>query len=981
MDCEWAGRPYDRDFKLLCLAMTPSCDSLVDGHPDLTSPPSNEAWVWTQEALQNKECVALLKEWLRDPKHKKIGSYFKSDTVALHAALGVWTRGVVFDTRLLRKLMDAEASGKLADMAHLVGRGGHKDELSDAKAKAVSEYKKAMAKGSGGLFRVPLPGLAEKSHADKILAGADQDCYGFAFVNPELLYRYNAADTVVTALVGSLLEHWLAKEPKGMQHVAREVVIPAGDAYARVESWGLRVDKPALEAVGQYLDLKIAEAANRFREYGYNPENPKASTFSPGSPQQVARLLFVDLGLKSTQTTESGAASTGAEALEELADQHPVVNDILSWRGLSKMKATYVDGTLGYIRDDGRIHPTIHPDGARTGRTSSSNPNMQNAPSVESNDPQQAELARMYRDCFAPPAGHSLLEVDYSQLELRVAADLSGDPAMLDIFKQGQDYHLRTAQMLSKTLWNITPEEVTDTHRREVKACIAEGSLVLTNNGLKEIEAVALDDLLWDGVEWVSHSGVIFQGVKEVIEYDGLIATPDHVVFTTCGREIGLSLAAKEGCRLAVTAIADHRLGHAATNRDAVCGEVPLAHRHDVYGVPSEKDRKRGQCAGWENQNLSLHVSPASDEIGRALAIRSEGKSVSGPLFGNSPADDKSRVHCVSALRSAGHSEQVCQHSRVCGVLPATLVACDIQGTTDRQDQQRWSLRAGESAAGEGNAKSQEYLTESVLRVQGPESNLCRSVASAQDGLSQFRIVRVSDDDTGAPGRACREHSYAGAPKALGQKRVYDILNAGPRNRFTVSGKLVHNCNFALLYDDSPHGIAYRIGITPDKAEEIRDAVFGCFPMLARWIQERVRETVKTGAAWTWWAGAPSRRRPLVEIANIETQIGKTHRRASWNMPIQGTGNEYLVASAIQVVDWLLGDGVPAKLLVTIHDSMLIEVRNDAMSEVRDRVLEIMTSHPTKNGVPLMADAKCGPTWARMVKWKAGQPCPLEGCR
>lgn len=658
VDCEWAGRPYDKDFKLLCLAMTPSCDTVADGHPDLTSKPSNEAWVWTQESLKNKECVALLKEWLRDPKHKKIGSYFKSDTVALHAALGVWTRGVVFDTRLLRKLMDAEASGKLADMAHLVGRGGHKDELADAKAKAVSEYKKAMAKGSGGLFRVSLPSLAEKSHADKILAGADQDCYGFAFVNPELLYRYNAADTVVTALVGSLLEHWLAKEPKGMQNVAREVVIPAGDAYARVESWGLRVDKPALEAVGQYLDLKIAEAANRFREYGYNPENPKASTFSPGSPQQVARLLFTELGLKSTQTTDSGAASTGADALEELIDQHPVVADILSWRGLSKMKATYVDGTLGYIRDDGRIHPTIHPDGARTGRTSSSNPNMQNAPSVESTDPQQAELARMYRDCFAPPAGHSLLEVDYSQLELRVAADLSGDPAMLDIFKQGQDYHLRTAQMLSKTLWNITPEEVTDTHRREVK------------------------------------------------------------------------------------------------------------------GV-----------------------------------------------------------------------------------------------------------------------------------------------------------------------------------------------------------------NFALLYDDDPYSIAYRCGVDKDKAAQIRDAVFGCFPMLARWIQERVREAAKTGAAWTWWAGAPARRRPLIEIANLDTQLGKTHRRASWNMPIQGTGNEYLVASAIQVVDWLVSDGIPAKLLVTIHDSMLLEVRNDCMSEVRDRVLEIMCSHSTKNGVPLMADAKCGPTWARMVKWKAGQPCPLEGCR
>ena len=86
------------------------------------------------------------------------------------------------------------------------------------------------------------------------------------------------------------------------------------------------------------------------------------------------------------------------------------------------------------------------------------------------------------------------------------------------------------------------------------------------------------------------------------------------------------------------------------------------------------------------------------------------------------------------------------------------------------------------------------------------------------------------------------------------------------------------------------------------------------------------------------------------------------------------------MASAIQVVDWLVGNGIPAKLLVTIHDSMLLEVRNDCMSEVFDKVLEIMCSHRTKNGVPLAADGKCGTTWARMQKWKPGAPCPLEGC-
>jgi DNA polymerase-1 len=185
---------------------------------------------------------------------------------------------------------------------------------------------------------------------------------------------------------------------------------------------------------------------------------------------------------------------------------------------------------------------------------------------------------------------------------------------------------------------------------------------------------------------------------------------------------------------------------------------------------------------------------------------------------------------------------------------------------------------------------------------------------------------------------------------------------------------------FGLLYDDDPYGLAMRVGCAKEKAEQIKEAVFGCYPMLGKWIAERVKETAKTGAAWTWWDGLPARRRPLVEAINLDTPTGKTQRRSSWNTPIQGTGNEYLVASACKVVDWIVSEGVPAKVLVTIHDSMLLEVRDDCVSEVHAKVLEIMCSHRTKNGVPLAADAKVGRNWASMQKWKKGQPCPLEGC-
>ncbi len=338
VDAEWAGRPYDKDFKLLSVALTPK------GQED--------AWVFTAEALADPTCRALLAGWLRDPTYKKVGSYFKADIVAFHAFFGVWTRGVTFDTRLARRLMDAEASGKLADMAHLVGRGGHKDELQEAMSKAVAAYRRARAKGNGGLFKVPLPSLALPSHGDKLAAGAETGQYGFAFVEPELLYRYNASDTVITAQVGALLEEWLAQEPEGMQEVARKVALPASDTYARIESWGICVDRDALQNVGTYLDMQTDCIVERLRPYGYDPANPDCE-FSPGSPSKIGKLLFAQLKLKSAKLTDKGAASTDAVALEALVDQHPVVADILKWRGLTKMRSSYVDNILGYIRDDG----------------------------------------------------------------------------------------------------------------------------------------------------------------------------------------------------------------------------------------------------------------------------------------------------------------------------------------------------------------------------------------------------------------------------------------------------------------------------------------------------------------------------------------------------------------------------------------------------------------------------------------------------
>ena len=241
--------------------------------------------------------------------------------------------------------------------------------------------------------------------------------------------------------------------------------------------------------------------------------------------------------------------------------------------------------------------------------------------------------------------------------------------------------------------------------------------------------------------------------------------------------------------------------------------------------------------------------------------------------------------------------------------------------------------------------------------------------------------LRVAADLSGDPGMLNIFKQGLDYHLRTAQLLSKTLWNISPEEVTDTHRREVKSVNFGLLYDDDPYGLSMRLGVDKAKAEQLRDAVFGCFPYLAKWIQERVKETTKTGHARTWWGGQNARRRPLVAIDNLDSPAGRTARRGSWNTPIQGTGNEYLVASAIETVDWIMGNGVPAKVLVTIHDAMLLEVRDDCMSEVYDTVVDIMCGHRTKNGVPLAADGKAGKSWASMKKWKRGVPCPVEGCR
>jgi len=238
-----------------------------------------------------------------------------------------------------------------------------------------------------------------------------------------------------------VLEERLAED--GMGRLFREVEMPLSLVLADMELAGVGVDRAGLDAMARELGDRIEETLREIHGLA-------GHSFNPNSPRQLAQVLFEELRLPSAKKTPGGAPSTDVEVLEELAAQHQVVARILEHRQLVKLKGTYVDGLRALVNPaTGRVHTCFNQTGTATGRLSSVEPNLQNIPV-------RMELGRRIRKVFVPSnPGHRLLAADYSQIELRILAHLSGDPGLVEAFQQGEDIHARTAR---EVFGAVTPE-------------------------------------------------------------------------------------------------------------------------------------------------------------------------------------------------------------------------------------------------------------------------------------------------------------------------------------------------------------------------------------------------------------------------------------------------------------------------------------------------------------------------------------------
>ena len=284
-----------------------------------------------------------------------------------------------------------------------------------------------------------------------LLAPEDRD-YGWPSLSARQAEKSGLPMERPAALALSLYDDMVKRlEHDGLLRLLRDMEMPLIPVLASMENAGITIDKAALKVFLDEVQTELdALTARIYQEAGQE--------FNIRSAQQIGEVLFKKLGLSAAKSTKGGQASTSQAVLEKLSGEHPVVDALLEFRKLEKMRSTYLEPLPRLAGPDSRIHTTFNQTATATGRLSSSNPNLQNIPV-------RGDMGRRMRTCFTAGPGMKLISADYSQVELRVLAHYSQDPTLLSAFRNGEDIHTRTAALL----YDVDPSQIGPDERRKAK--------------------------------------------------------------------------------------------------------------------------------------------------------------------------------------------------------------------------------------------------------------------------------------------------------------------------------------------------------------------------------------------------------------------------------------------------------------------------------------------------------------------------------
>ncbi|MCF8780281.1 DNA polymerase I [Vibrio sp. IRLE0018] len=366
------------------------------------------------EQLDRDWVLAQLKPLLEDDTKAKVGQNLKYDASVL-ARYGIEMKGIKHDTMLASYVYNS------------VGGKHDMDSLA-------------------------LRFLQHSCISFEQLAGKGKNQLSFNQIDLNEAAVYAAEDADVTLRLHNRLFANIEQDEK-LNAIYQEIEVPLVPVLSRMERTGVLIDDMKLSAQSQEIAVRLEELEQKAYEIAGQP-------FNMNSPKQLQTILFEQMGLPVIKKTPSGTPSTAEEVLQELALDYPLPSVIMEYRGLAKLKSTYTDKLPKMINPHtGRVHTSYHQAVTATGRLSSTDPNLQNIPI-------RNEEGRRIRQAFVAPHGYKILAVDYSQIELRIMAHLSGDQALLDAFQQGKDIHAATAA----EIMGVSIEQVSSEQRRRAKA-------------------------------------------------------------------------------------------------------------------------------------------------------------------------------------------------------------------------------------------------------------------------------------------------------------------------------------------------------------------------------------------------------------------------------------------------------------------------------------------------------------------------------
>ncbi|EEY39931.1 DNA polymerase I [Vibrio mimicus] len=366
------------------------------------------------QQLDRAWVIAQLKPLLEDESKAKVGQNLKYDASVM-ARYGVELRGIRHDTML---------------QSYVYNSVGGKHDMDS----------------------LALRFLQHSCISFEQIAGKGKNQLTFNQIDLQEAAQYAAEDADVTLRLHQRISPLIEQDSK-LAQVYREIEMPLVPVLSRIERTGVMIDDMLLSAQSQEIALRLDELEKKAYELAGQP-------FNLSSPKQLQTILFEQMKLPVLQKTPSGTPSTNEEVLQELALDYPLPKVLIEYRGLAKLKSTYTDKLPKMINPStGRVHTSYHQAVTATGRLSSTDPNLQNIPV-------RNEEGRRIRQAFVAPHGWKIMAVDYSQIELRIMAHLSGDQALLDAFREGKDIHAATAAEII----GVPIEQVSSEQRRRAKA-------------------------------------------------------------------------------------------------------------------------------------------------------------------------------------------------------------------------------------------------------------------------------------------------------------------------------------------------------------------------------------------------------------------------------------------------------------------------------------------------------------------------------